>query len=119
MLPHKYLTHHPWIEKTTKKNLKISRLPRVVLAVALLPELSHPEKATKLISLQIARSTDIVIEKLANFHMNDILQPTVYPTVVCSRPHCTYSGIFSPKKKLFFQLFSTFQKKKNCKSHFM
>ena len=48
MLPHKNLTHHPWIEKTTKnKILKIYRLPRVVLAVAL-PELSHGEKATKL-----------------------------------------------------------------------
>ena len=75
MVPHKHLTHHPWIEKTTKKNLKICRLPKV--AVALLPELSHPEKATKLISLPIARSTDILIGKLANFHMNGILEPSV------------------------------------------
>ena len=48
MLPNKKLTHHPWIEKTTKsKILRIYRLPRVVLAVAP-PELSHPEKTTKL-----------------------------------------------------------------------
>jgi hypothetical protein len=30
------------------------------------------------------------------------IQPTVQQTVVCSRPLCTYCGIFSPKKNWFF-----------------
>jgi hypothetical protein len=31
------------------------------------------------------------------------LEATVKPTVVCSRPLCTYCGIFSPKKNGFFE----------------
>ena len=33
----------------------------------------------------------------------------------CSRPQCTYSGIFSPNKKWFFNFFQLFQKKKKKK----
>ena len=45
----------------------------------------------------------------------DLIRTTVQPTVVCSRPQCTYSGIFSPKRKWFFNFFQLFQKKKkNC-----
>ena len=42
------------------------------------------------------------ILKLIGFKSPSVEQPTVYPTVVCSRPQCTYSGIFSPKKNCFF-----------------
>ena len=38
-----------------------------------------------------------------------IVLSTVQPTVVCSRPLCSYSGIFSPKKKLVFLKYFFFQ----------
>ena len=34
-----------------------------------------------------------------------IVLSTVQPTVVCSRPLCSYSGIFSPNKNWFFHFF--------------
>ena len=55
MLPH---------TKFQKKQLKLRKHP-------------HPRPHNQLISLQIARSTDILIGKLGNFHMNGILAPTV------------------------------------------
>ena len=35
------------------------------------------------------------------FILSTCILVTVYPTVVCSWPQCTYSGIFSPKKMFF------------------
>ena len=46
-----------------------------------------------------------------------IFPHTVQPTVVCSQPLCTYSGIFSPKKPGFSEI--NFFSKKNKKFFYL